>query len=205
MDPNAALDELLTLLDRTSTLSEMHLPPRVLTHDMRRIIELVEALDSWLTYGGFLPDRWKPACRRAVCDDANRRSGFAQALEVVRAGRGRGRSHPFQGTVRARWCLHTAETRGAADRARAELADRGVDPDRPADEVSTAGVGVASLLTASGSDLSEAPVLGFEPAALDFVAAPRCPSGPVLRASVSEQRGEAVVVGTREDDLRASR
>jgi hypothetical protein len=66
MDPDAALDELLALLDRTTTLAEMHLPPRVLTHDIHRIIELVEALDSWLTSGGFLPDRWKPACRRTV-------------------------------------------------------------------------------------------------------------------------------------------
>src|SRR5215207_1775700 len=46
-------------------------------------------------------------------------------------------------------------------------------------------VGVASMLAGSESDLSEAPALGLEPAAQDFVVAPRCPSGPVLRASVS--------------------
>ena len=45
-------------------------------------------------------------------------------------------------------------------------------------------VGVASMLAGSESDLSEASALGFKPAALDFVVAPRCPSGPVLRASV---------------------
>jgi len=37
--------------------------------------------------------------------------------------------------VRAGWYVHTAETRAAADRARAELADRGIDPDAPADAV----------------------------------------------------------------------
>jgi hypothetical protein len=38
--------------------------------------------------------------------------------------------------ARAQWYVHTAETRAAADRARAELADRGVDPDEPADAIS---------------------------------------------------------------------
>src|ERR687898_462201 len=38
--------------------------------------------------------------------------------------------------------------------------------------------GVASRSAGPGSDLSEALVLGVEPAALDFVAAPRCPPGP---------------------------
>ena len=37
--------------------------------------------------------------------------------------------------ARAQWYVHTAETRAAADRARAELADRGVDPDEPADAI----------------------------------------------------------------------
>jgi len=37
--------------------------------------------------------------------------------------------------MRAGWYVHTAETRAAADRARAELADRGIDPDVPADAV----------------------------------------------------------------------
>ena len=66
MDPNATLDELLALLGRATALAGMHLPPRVLAHDIHRVIELVEALDSWLTSGGFLPDRWQPASRRTV-------------------------------------------------------------------------------------------------------------------------------------------
>jgi conjugative relaxase-like TrwC/TraI family protein len=39
--------------------------------------------------------------------------------------------------VRSSWYVHTAETRAAADRARAELAARGVDADRPADTIAT--------------------------------------------------------------------
>jgi hypothetical protein len=66
MDPDAALDELLALLDRMTTLAGMHLPPRAMTEDVHRMIELVEALDSWLASGGFLPHRWTPASRRAV-------------------------------------------------------------------------------------------------------------------------------------------
>ena len=42
--------------------------------------------------------------------------------------------------VRAGWYVHTAETRAAADRARAELADRGIDPDAPADARHGAGL-----------------------------------------------------------------
>jgi hypothetical protein len=63
MDPDAALDELLALVDRMTTLADMHLPPRVIAHDMNRMIELVEALDGWLVAGGYLPSRWHPARR----------------------------------------------------------------------------------------------------------------------------------------------
>lgn len=37
--------------------------------------------------------------------------------------------------ARAQWYVHTAETRAAADRARAELVERDVDPDEPADAI----------------------------------------------------------------------
>lgn len=63
MDPDEALRELLALVDRMRTLAGMHLPPRVLAHDVERALELIDGLDGWLTTGGFLPDRWKPACR----------------------------------------------------------------------------------------------------------------------------------------------
>ena len=66
MDPDTALDELLALLDRTTTLVDMHLPLQGLISDLDRIIELVEELDSWLTSGGFLPGRRQPANHRTV-------------------------------------------------------------------------------------------------------------------------------------------
>lgn len=65
MDPDAALDELLTIVDRVRTLGGAHLPPRVLAPDVARAVELVDVLDSWLMSGGFLPDRWKPAAKPA--------------------------------------------------------------------------------------------------------------------------------------------
>ena len=49
--------------------------------------------------------------------------------------------------ARGQWYVHTAETRAAADRARAELADRGVDPDEPADAIP-----VTEWLTAHQTD-----------------------------------------------------
>jgi hypothetical protein len=63
MDPDVALDELLDLLDRIATLADMHPSATVADRDINRMLELVEGLDSWLTSGGFLPDRWQPASR----------------------------------------------------------------------------------------------------------------------------------------------
>ena len=65
MDPDAALDELLTLHDRIQALPEVRLSPRVAAQDIHRMLELVDALDGWLTSGGYLPDRWKPSARHA--------------------------------------------------------------------------------------------------------------------------------------------
>jgi hypothetical protein len=48
-----------------------------------------------------------------------------------------------------------------------------------------AGGGIGSLVAGPGSDFSEEPVLGFEPAALEPVAAPLCPPGPVAAARAS--------------------
>lgn len=52
MDPNATLTELraLTAANRDREF--------VSDHDATRIIELVDALDEWLTRGGFLPSAW---------------------------------------------------------------------------------------------------------------------------------------------------
>ena len=56
MDPEAALEELLTLVDQVIRLSDHAVPPRAA--DVRRIAELVDALDGWLVVGGFVPRRW---------------------------------------------------------------------------------------------------------------------------------------------------
>jgi hypothetical protein len=63
MDPEAALDELLALIDRIQPLSGMHLTSRVLSQDIGRLVELMDGLDGWLTAGGFLPARWRSASR----------------------------------------------------------------------------------------------------------------------------------------------
>lgn len=66
MDPNANLDEQLLLAARLQQLSEVQ-GRRSLTEgeeielwdSATRLAELVEALDHWITGGGFLPTRWK--------------------------------------------------------------------------------------------------------------------------------------------------
>lgn len=47
MDPNATLKELLELVNSD-------LAPDFVDE----IVDRVEALDQWLSHGGFLPDRW---------------------------------------------------------------------------------------------------------------------------------------------------
>jgi hypothetical protein len=62
MDPDAALDELLELVDQVLQLSDLGVcPPDI---DVPRVAELVDALDGWLMVGGILPRRWAAARRR---------------------------------------------------------------------------------------------------------------------------------------------
>ena len=75
MDPDAALDELLALLDRTTTLADMHLPPRVLTHDIRRIIELEQQLD--------LVARQRDELAARLSEVSSERTRLAQQLAVL--------------------------------------------------------------------------------------------------------------------------
>jgi hypothetical protein len=63
MDPDAALEELLNLADLVTSLAD----DREWTDcDILRIAGLTLALDGWLTAGGFMPTRWKPASRRSA-------------------------------------------------------------------------------------------------------------------------------------------
>lgn len=61
VDPNACLDELLSLTSdwlEPGKVSDM--PAEV---DVERVAELAHSLDSWLFRGGCLPSRWAPAAR----------------------------------------------------------------------------------------------------------------------------------------------
>jgi hypothetical protein len=65
MDPDANLRELRGLLDRylhEDLRSDLHPAhpdqPQFTDQDIERAFELVEALDAWLTKGGFLPSAW---------------------------------------------------------------------------------------------------------------------------------------------------
>jgi hypothetical protein len=61
-----------------------------------------------------------------------------QAGALAEALRRRAADLEIADEIRGRWYAHTAETRAAADRARVELAHRGINPDRPRDVVSVA-------------------------------------------------------------------
>lgn len=47
MDPNATLQEIRELVGNNGG------------NDVGRLVELIDALDEWLTNGGFLPSDWK--------------------------------------------------------------------------------------------------------------------------------------------------
>ena len=52
MDPNVTLESLLELINEDCTTEE-------LAYNINEILDLVESLDTWLSKGGFLPERWK--------------------------------------------------------------------------------------------------------------------------------------------------
>ena len=74
---------------------------------------------------GTAPEADRDALRRTAAEAA----AYADVLDQ------RVRDLTEADHARAGWYVHTAETRAAADRARAELADRGIDPDAPADAI----------------------------------------------------------------------
>ncbi len=57
MDPDANLKELLELAEHLLDQDEPD------SNDVDSLCELVQALDGWLSNGGFLPERWKPVLR----------------------------------------------------------------------------------------------------------------------------------------------
>lgn len=67
MDPNANIDEQLELVKEINAVVDSAADDGTLTPEQTealgdkaaRLAELVEALDHWITGGGFLPTRWK--------------------------------------------------------------------------------------------------------------------------------------------------
>lgn len=53
MDPNANLAELRALVKANADAEH------VSDHDTARMIELVDAIDGWMSKGGFLPAAWE--------------------------------------------------------------------------------------------------------------------------------------------------
>lgn len=62
MDPNANLKEQREIVARM--LDDDAESPDGFANDATRLAELVQALDEWLTNGGFLPSEWSSAGAR---------------------------------------------------------------------------------------------------------------------------------------------
>lgn len=62
MDPNATLAEMRGIVEQWNT----NAPGDEAYHLLSLLTDHVEALDKWLSSGGFLPSVWHAACNRAV-------------------------------------------------------------------------------------------------------------------------------------------
>ncbi len=90
MDPNANLDEQILLAARLQQLGEVQ-GRRSLTEaeevelwdSSQRLAELVEALDHWLTGGGFLPQRWTDARGRINCSRCGKSVSTVVPTETI--------------------------------------------------------------------------------------------------------------------------
>jgi hypothetical protein len=58
MDPNACLKEIRQIIANAREMEEDGEDGDLL-YDQDRFLDLVEALDSWISKGGFLPKDWK--------------------------------------------------------------------------------------------------------------------------------------------------
>lgn len=57
MDPNANLSEIRTIIaDSLKRIDAGKSPDAI---DSERLVELIDALDSWMSKGGFLPECWQ--------------------------------------------------------------------------------------------------------------------------------------------------
>ena len=76
MDINATLAEVRAILKRGRF--EDLTPP-----DSHRLVELVEALDTWLAGGGFLPGRWLAAPRLPASAERDERWWWVRPTELA--------------------------------------------------------------------------------------------------------------------------
>lgn len=101
MDPNAALEELRRITRRASA------------GDFERMCELVEALDGWISGGGFLPGGWANMSRSV--SELGRALSIARALFIMAST---SRETDVEARAHAAWTLHNTEyTRKALERA----------------------------------------------------------------------------------------
>jgi hypothetical protein len=66
MDPNEALKNAREAAARILTMSNAERPEG---EDANDLAEAFEALDGWLTGGGFPPDAWKPRVREQTTEE----------------------------------------------------------------------------------------------------------------------------------------
>lgn len=57
MDPDANLDEMLTLAAQINAAADLGDPTN--SEDYQRLAELVDAMHTWIVNGGHLPARWR--------------------------------------------------------------------------------------------------------------------------------------------------
>jgi hypothetical protein len=67
MDPNQCLKELLELLEKYREQKD-----RLSREDVQDLVTHIEALDGWITRGGFLPTAWNVNVRHAVDEERDR-------------------------------------------------------------------------------------------------------------------------------------
>ena len=117
-------------------------------------------------------------------------------MSPLRADTGRGGS--FSTTSSGRADAHTGRSRSGRFLLRAGEGQSSADPRNPtsAGVVSSASGSplcqdaagravLGSVVAGPGSDLFEEPVAGCEPVALDFLVAPECPPGLVIKRTAS--------------------
>jgi len=66
MDPNATLAEIRRLASAIRSDADAGIGASRLPLRSARLAELCEALDGWISRGGFLPDAWDPEIRGAL-------------------------------------------------------------------------------------------------------------------------------------------